>query len=67
MAAMAAILDFFIVANLAVFDIQVAPILLTKFRVNWPLGSGEKAVKLILFSRWRLWGMVYLDLRSELF
>ena len=30
---------------LAVFDLQVAPILPTKFRVNWPFGSGEKKFK----------------------
>ena len=23
-------------------DLQVSPMLLTKFRVNWPFGSGEK-------------------------
>ena len=28
---------------LAIFDLQVTPILPTKFRVNWPFGSGEEA------------------------
>ena len=27
---------------LATFDIQVTPILLTKFLMNWPFGSGEE-------------------------
>ena len=36
---------------LAIFDLQVAPILPTKFRVNWPFGSGEEAQN--RFSRWR--------------
>ena len=29
--------------NLANFDLQVTPMLPTKFRVNWPFGSGEEA------------------------
>ena len=36
---------------LAIFDLQVTPILPTKFRVNWPFGSGECVQ--IRFSRWR--------------
>ena len=28
---------------LAIFDVQVNPMLPTKFRVNWPFGSGEEA------------------------
>ena len=28
---------------LAIFDLQVTPMLPTKFRVNWPFGSGEEA------------------------
>ena len=27
---------------LAIFDLQVTPMLPTKFRVNWPFGSGEE-------------------------
>ena len=28
---------------LAIFDLQVTSMLPTKFRVNWPFGSGEEA------------------------
>ena len=37
--------------DLANFDLQVNPILSTKFRVNWPRGSGEEVKN--RFSRWR--------------
>ena len=36
-------LGFPIGTILAVFDLQVTPILLSKFGVNWPFGSGEEA------------------------
>ena len=36
---------------LAIFNLQVTPMLPTKFRVNWPFGSGEEAKN--RFSRWR--------------
>ena len=65
MAAMAAILDFqsarfyghggnlgFPIGTiLAIFDLQVTPMLPSKFGVNWPFGSGEEAKN--RFSRWR--------------
>ena len=35
---------------LAIFDLQVTPMLPTKFQVNWPFGSGEEAKN--RFSRW---------------
>ena len=35
---------------LATFDLQVTPMLPTKFRVNWHLGLGEEAKN--RFSRW---------------
>ena len=35
---------------LAIFVLQVTPLLLSKFRVNWPLGPGEEAKN--KFSRW---------------
>ena len=38
---------------LAIFDLQVTQMLPTKFRVNWPFGSGEKAKN--RFSRWLPW------------
>ena len=53
MAAMAAILDFQSERFLSSFDLQVTPMLPTKFRVNWPFGSGEEAA--IGFSRWPPW------------
>ena len=46
-------LGFQIIMILAIFYLQAAPILPTKFLVNWPLGSGEEAQH--GFSRWRLW------------
>ena len=47
---MAAILDLPIGTILANFDVQVIPMLPTKFQVNWPFGSGEEAKN--RFSRW---------------
>ena len=38
---------------LATFDLQVYPMLPTKFQVNWPFGSGEEATN--RFSRWPSW------------
>ena len=38
---------------LAIFDLQVTPMLPSKFEVNWPFGSGEEAKN--RFSRWRPW------------
>ena len=35
------------------FDLQVTPMLPSKFGVHWPLGSGEEAKN--RFSRWRPW------------
>ena len=51
MAAMTAILDFRTI--LTTFYLQVTLILPTKFRVNWPFGSGEEDRK--IFSRWQPW------------
>ena len=36
---------------IATFDLQVTPMLPSKFGVNWPFGSGEEAKN--RFSRWR--------------
>ena len=47
---MAAISDQ-IVMILAIFDLQVTPMLPTKFQINWPFGSAEEAKN--RFSRWR--------------
>ena len=40
MAVMAAILDFWS-EQLAIFDLQVTPLLPIKFQVHWPFGLGE--------------------------
>ena len=48
---------------LAIFDLQVTSMILTKFQVNWPYGS-EKEEK-NRFLRWPL--AVILDFRSERF
>ena len=46
-------LEFPIGTILAIFDIQVTPMLPTKFQVNWPFCSGEEAK--IIFSKWPPW------------
>ena len=46
-------LGFTIGTILAIFDLQVTPMLPTKFRVNWPFSSGEEAKN--RFSRWLPW------------
>ena len=38
---------------LAIFGLQVTPMLPSKFGVNWPFGSREEAKN--RFSRWRPW------------
>ena len=43
-------LGFPIGTILAIFDIQVTPMLPTRFQVNWPFGSGEEVNN--KFSRW---------------
>ena len=37
------VLGFPIETILAIFDLQVTPMLPTMFRVNWPFPSGEEA------------------------
>ena len=39
--------------NLATFNLQVTPVLPSKFWVNWPFSSGEEAKN--RFSRWPCW------------
>ena len=46
-------LGFTIGTILAIFDLQVTPMLPTKFRVKWPFSSGEEAKN--RFSRWLPW------------
>ena len=51
---------FRIGAILAIFDLQVTPMLHMNFQVNWPFGSGEEAKN--WFSRWPPW-RPFLDFR----
>ena len=44
---------FLIGMILAIFELQITPMLPTKFRVNWPIGSGEEVKR--RFSRWPPW------------
>ena len=44
-------LGFPIGTILAIFDLQVTPMLPSKFGVNWPFSSGEEAKN--RFSRWQ--------------
>ena len=46
-------LGFPISTILAISDLQVTPMLPSKFGVNWPFGSGEEAIN--RFSRWGPW------------
>ena len=39
--------------NIAIFDLQVIPMLPTTFQVNWTFGSGVEAKN--RFSRWPPW------------
>ena len=59
MAAMAAHL---IGTILAIFDLQVTPMLPSKFGVNWPFGSGEAKNR---FSRWRPWWPSWISDRKD--
>ena len=49
---------------LAIFYLQVTPMLPSKFGVNWPFGSGEEAKN--RFSRWRPWWPSIFDLQVTL-
>ena len=46
-------LGFLIRTVLAIFDLQVTPMLPTKYQINWTFGLGEEAEN--RFSRWWLW------------
>ena len=52
MATMCGHLEFWNGTILAIFDLQVTPMLPTKSQGNWPLGSGEVKNR---FSRWPPW------------
>ena len=70
MAAMAAILGFQSARFKLFLDLQVTLMLPSKFKVNWPFGSGDEAKN--RFSNWRPWlpswisdrnGLVIFDLQ----
>ena len=44
-------------------DLQVNLMLSTKFRANWPFGSGEEVKN--RFSRWRPWRPSWISDRSD--
>ena len=48
---------------LAIFDLQITPMLPTRFGVNWPLGSGEEAKN--RFSSWRPWRPSWISDRHD--
>ena len=56
-------LGFMISMILAIFDLQVTLMLLTKFCVNWPLGSGEEAKN--RFSKWPPWRLSWISDRNN--
>ena len=48
---------------LAIFDLQVTPMLPSKFGVNWPFGSGEEVKN--RFSRWPPWRPSWISDRHD--
>ena len=48
---------------LVIFDLQVTPLLPSKFGVNWHSGSGEEAKN--RFSRWRSWRQSWISDRNS--
>ena len=56
-------LGFLIGKILAIFDLQVAPMLPTKFQVKWPFGSGEEVKN--RFSRWPPWRPAWISNRND--
>ena len=56
-------LGFPIETILAIFDLQVTPMLPTKFGVNWLLGLGEEAKN--RFSRWLPWRQSWISDRND--
>ena len=56
-------LGFPIGTILAIFDLQVTPMLPTTFGVNWLLGSGEEAKN--RFSRWLPWRPSWISVRHD--
>ena len=57
-------LVFLIGTILAIFDLQVTTMILTKFQVNWPLGSGEEVKN--RFSRWPSWQPSWIPIGTSL-
>ena len=55
-------LGFPIQTILAIFELQVSPMLPTKFQVNWPFSSGGEANKSL---RWRPWRPSWISVRND--
>ena len=56
-------LGFQIGKILAIFDLQITPMLPSKFGVNWSFGSGEEAKN--RFSRWLPWRPSWISNRHD--
>ena len=56
-------LGFLIGMILAIFDLQVTPMLPTKFQVTWPFSSGEEVKN--RFSRWPPWQPPWISDRND--
>ena len=57
-------LGFPVETILAMFDLQVTPMLPIKFQVNWFFGSGDEAKN--IFSRWRPWRPSWISNQNNL-
>ena len=56
-------LGFQIKMILAMFDLQITPMLPTKFQVNWPFGLGEEAEN--RFSIWPPWWPFWISDKND--
>ena len=56
-------LGFPIGTILAIFDLQVTPMLPSNFGINWPFGSGEEAKN--RDSKWRPWRPSWISDRHD--
>ena len=56
-------LEFLVRMILAIFYLQVIPMLPTNFQVYWPFGSGEEAKN--RFSRWPTWQQFWISHKND--
>ena len=56
-------LGFPIETILAIFDLQIAPTLPTRFQVSWPFGSRQEVQN--RYSRWRPWRPAWISDRID--